>query len=39
MKVTHDSFVRTRSVRAGASTAFRAWTDIDKKSHWFVGPA
>lgn len=38
MMVKHETFVCTRTVRAGVATAYRAWSDIAHKSKWFVGP-
>lgn len=36
--VNHSSFVLTRNVRASVASAFKAWSDVNLKSQWFVGP-
>jgi uncharacterized protein YndB with AHSA1/START domain len=37
--VNHDSFVSIRTVRGSVATAYRAWSEVELKSKWFVGPA
>ena len=37
-KTQHATIVFDRKYDAPVSRVFKAWSDIDAKSHWFVGP-
>lgn len=34
----HGTFTIRRSYKASAERLFQAWTDIDTKARWFIGP-
>lgn len=38
MKVSHGTFSIERTYDASASEVFQAWSDIELKARWFVGP-
>jgi uncharacterized protein YndB with AHSA1/START domain len=38
MKVSHGTFSVERTYDASASEVFKAWSDIELKARWFVGP-
>ena len=38
-QITHDTFTIERTFRADRDKAFSAWSDVNEKAKWFVGPA
>ena len=36
--IIHDSFAITRTYRATLAEVFRAWSDVELKARWFIGP-